>query len=216
MSITSWFDSLFSKTDSVKPMVEPVTEAPVKQEEFIPAAPAPLEGITDSTITNTSATPEEVPSTEESTAAPLDAYASLYAFASHFAEARGTLTFPQLMAQTNEATTEVFDNVPALEDDNTKPIIPNAIKPSSAHLSTEGIAKGYYVIGGVFCKERNAMRFMQQLNEWGYTKAELLLNSDINCKRVSYQRFQSRKEAEDFCKEIKIALNPGAWILAAE
>jgi nucleoid DNA-binding protein len=214
MSITSWFDSLFSKNDSVKPVapiVEPTIETADKQ-EFIPAAPAPID---------TTAKPvEPAPETAERAVVPadkpsqnLDDYAHLYAFAAHFTASRGVIVFPQ---QTVEETIPDETEGTVTPEEAAVPVLATPIKPKAAHLSTVGIAQGYYVIGGVFCKERNAKRFIRQLNEAGYAQAELLVNADINCKRVSYQRFNSRKEAEQFCKEIKNESNPGAWVLAAE
>lgn len=225
MSITSWFDSLFSKNDSVKP-VDPIVQAtpqPDDKQEFIPAPPAPVENLVDTTTKPVEATPVTVEPVITPTVTPgeantenLDAYASLYAFASHFAATRGNITFPQrpveeiIPAEPSPAVTEIPEEV------NT-PVTATPTKPSSENLfSTTGIAQGYYVIGGVFCKERNAKRFIRQLNNAGFTEAEMLLNTNINCKRVSYHRFDTRKDAELFCRDIKKEGNPGAWVLAAE
>lgn len=220
MNITSWFDSLFNTDSSVKP-TQPMTETAItEKEEFIPAPPvaaedtsatAPVEKITESSD-NSSLQTSVAPENKEET---LDMYASLYAFASHFSATRGTIFFPQPPVEAVPVEEQPLENV-ITEPTNVTPVVPKAIKPAPSHLSTEGIAQGYYVIGGVFCKERNAKRFIKQLNEAGYTQAELLLNADINCKRVSYQRFKSRKEADQFCREIKNGVNPGAWVLAAE
>lgn len=223
MSVTSWFDSLFNTDHSVKP-TQPITETAVpEKEEFIPAPPA----VVEDTLSTETTPMEELPETTEKPSAEntvpvtenkqetLDIYASLYAFASHFSATRGTIFFPQRPTET-----VLIEEQPAInsttDPTNVVPVTPKSIKPAPSHLSTEGIAQGYYVIGGVFCKERNAKRFIKQLNEAGYSQAELLLNADINCKRVSYQRFNSRKDAEQFCREIKNSINPGAWVLAAE
>ena len=218
MSITSWFDSLFSKNDSVKP-AEPTALAVPEKEEYIPAAPAPLEDTIDTATTTidtaVNATPEvsvTAAPVAESRIETLDAYAPLYAFASHFSTHRGAISFPQQPVE--EMVVE--EPTPATTTPEETTVTPVPVKRTPSHLSTLGIAQGYYVIGGVFCKERNAKRFIKQLTESGYTQAELLVNADINCKRVSYQRFNSRKEAEHFCKQIKAESNPGAWVLAAE
>lgn len=216
MSITSWFDSLFRTNASVTP-VSPIVEPTPIVEENIALTPAPSAPIEDITIAE-----NEVVSTENTSTTPpdtkaalLETYAPLYSFASHFAAARGIISFPQRPVEERLVEEEpVKVSIP--EETNVIPVTPTAIKPSSAHLSTAGIAQRYYVIGGVFCKERNAKRFIKQLNEAGYAQAELLVNVDINCKRVSYQRFNTRKDAEKFCQELKRDVNPGAWVLAAE
>jgi cell division septation protein DedD len=146
----------------------------------------------------------------------LDAYASLYAFASHFATTRGNIVFPKRPV---EAITpaEAAPSVTETTAENPAPVNVTPNKSSFENLfSTEGVEKGYYVIGGVFCKERNAKRFIRQLANAGFTEAAMLVNTDINCKRVSYHRFDTRKDAELFCKDIKKEGNPDAWVLAAE
>ena len=90
----------------------------------------------------------------------LDSQATLYAFASHFASTRGTISFPQKPVE--EVIVE--NPVTTPEETSVTPVNPTPIKPVPAHLSTAGIAQGYYVIGGVLCRERNAKRFIKQLN----------------------------------------------------
>jgi nucleoid DNA-binding protein len=204
MSIASWFDSLRNKP-SAEPQAlpavtagettaEPVAETPVPTHEE-PAAPA---------VT------EETPAQ-----AATDPYAALYAFATHFEALRGTIYFPQPPADEPVAVTE---EQPAEMAEAPAVVSRPAAKQAHSHsvLSTKGIASGYYVIGGVFCKERNAKKYLGQLQESGYEQAELLLNEDINCKRVSYQHFNSRKEAEQFCHAIQSSANPTAWVLAVQ
>ncbi|HCP94234.1 MAG TPA: hypothetical protein DIU05_09415 [Bacteroidetes bacterium] len=219
MSITSWFDSLFRTNDSVSPVAPIVEPTPIVEEKIAltpaPSAPAPTEDIS---VTENEVIVAPIESTVskaiDTKAELLDTYAPLYSFASHFAAARGIISFPQRSAEETITEEQPTINVPV--ETNVNPITPTTIKPTSNHLSTAGIAKGYYVIGGVFCKERNAKRFIKQLNEAGYAQADLLVNADINCKRVSYQRFNTRKDAEKFCQELKRDVNPGVWILAAE
>lgn len=211
MSISSWFDSIFNSSpapvqETVKPAEEPLAAA---QDSFIPPAPSVVEEtpvVTD-TIPVTTEPVVEDNATEPAESA-LDAYAPLYAFAAHFGTSRGAIYFPQQPIEVAETTpavsTETAINEPAPET-TTAPEV----------LSTKGISSGYYVIGGVFCKERNAKKFLSQLTESGYSDAELLMNESINCQRVSYKRFASRREAESFCREIKASANPGAWVLAA-
>lgn len=75
-------------------------------------------------------------------------------------------------------------------------------------------AKGYYIIGGVFCKAKNAERFYEELKAKGF-KAELLLNEKINCNRVSYQRVATYEEAVALMDSIQKNVNPEAWIYTA-
>lgn len=199
MSITSWFDSLVNKPETPAAVAElpPVITQPTIDSALVPPPPAPI----DSAVLIPVET--EIADTQSS---DLETYAALYAFASHYEQARKEMYFPQQLPEVpvEEMATEVA-------------AIPTPVVPEiPSHLNTEGIQKGYYVIGGVFCKQRNAKRFLDQLSASGHTHAELLTNTTINCKRVSYQKFNSRKEAEQFCLDIKTSSNPAAWVLAAE
>ena len=214
MSIASWFDSVFTKTT----VVENKTESPqIRSEELDP----PLISL-DTTneqeillskelsaaIINSNQLEEKV-STEK--LEHLKKYAPYFAFATHYPAARLSLYVPR---RGGEETS--FDN----NKSNTENEIPSRSDLSSAkksnHLNTEGIEKGYYVIGGVFCVDKNAARFLKSLAKNGFTGAQLLLNKHISCKRISYKRFSSKLEAENFCTQIKTTVNEDAWILAAE
>lgn len=190
MNVGSWFDSLFNKQQEAK-VITPVQEVatPPEEEVFIPAPPV------------AEVTTDTLPVTEK---IELEAYAHLYAFANHYGAARVAVYVPDPAANESVAEPE------------TEVITSYGKEPVPEHLNTDGIAKGYYVIGGVFCKERNASRFLQQLSSSGYTDAEMLMNPEIKCKRVAYKRFRQRSEAESFCNSIKSSSNPSAWILSAE
>jgi nucleoid DNA-binding protein len=214
MSISSWFDSIFNNKPTpieeiVKPAQEPVATI---QDSFIPPAPSAIEEA-PAMVETTPATTD--PIIAEETVKPvestLDAYAPLYAFAAHFGASRGAIYFPQQPVEVEKNTPEISTETATVE-----PVIPAVATPAPSVLSTKGISSGYYVIGGVFCRERNAKKFLSQLNDSGYTDAELLINESINCQRVSYKKFASRREAESFCREIKDSANPGAWVLAAK
>lgn len=74
----------------------------------------------------------------------------------------------------------------------------------------------YHVIGGVFCKEKNARKFYNKLREKGYA-AELLLNKRINCNRVSYRKLYSLEEATLLMDSLKETHeNPEAWVLTVK
>lgn len=209
MSISSWFDSLFQSKKTETPELLPVGEpaaAIARDSAIISPAPAVTAEISAPVI---NPSPEPAHTQTAVTEPAVDLYASLHVFATHFETSRGNIRFPQPPADVEELT-------PVSKNETVVPAPAPVSAPSAAVLSTSGIAAGYYVIGGVFCKERNAKKYLAQLNESGYAKAELLLNENIHCKRVSYQKFASRREAEQFCIEIKSSTNPGAWVLAAE
>jgi hypothetical protein len=73
----------------------------------------------------------------------------------------------------------------------------------------------YYIIGGVFCVERNARKYADELTHKGY-QPELLLNTGLNCNRVSYAKFPTQKEAVLFLNKIHQTENQSAWILIAK
>lgn len=91
--------------------------------------------------------------------------------------------------------------------DNGKQTIPSgSVKGSISSDST------FYIIGGVFCKQKYAMRFFHELEEKGFTP-DIIVNARINCKRVSYSKFFSRKDAEQQLRTIQTSVNADAWIL---
>lgn len=191
MSISSWFDSVFKqKPDPVTVNTDSIvlqqTEVEIAPE--LPAAPAPP------TDTITPIEPTASATTEPSVLE----YADLFAFATHIGKHRGAIYVPHTHNQTDELT-----GIEATRS-----------KPELATVSSPSIVSGYYVIGGVFCKQANAKRFLKRLKNAGYNQAELLLNEYIHCNRVSYQRFATRKEAEQFCQKLSTE-NPTAWILEA-
>lgn len=217
MSISSWFDSLFNHRTTEIPATMPTAGQvnPAEDTNFIPGAPAPVEETATVPVDSDTSIPDaHQASVEPPVENNLDLYAPLYAFAAHFETARGPMYFPQQALANTETTAPVTEPVTA----NEQPATPaeEATAPASDVLSTKGVASGYYVIGGVFCKERNAKKYLAQLNESGYNNAELLMNEEIKCKRVSYRKFTKRQEAEAFCRNIKATTNPGAWILVSE
>ncbi|MCU0440932.1 MAG: SPOR domain-containing protein [Bacteroidia bacterium] len=191
MSITSWFDSVFKQkpnpvTVNTDTVVSQQSEVEVVQE--LPAASDPT---ADTVI------PAELSANATTESSVLE-YADLYAFATHIGKHRGTIYVPHKHNQIEEIITP--------EETSTTPEL--------AKVSTQSLESGYYVIGGVFCKKANAKRFLKRLKDAGYNQAELLLNEYIHCNRVSYQRFSTKKEAEQFCKQLS-SENPSAWILEA-
>jgi len=191
MNVGSWFDSLFSKQNETKVETPVPVVAPAPKPEIVEVIPAPP--VAD-------IPQDSVPTTVE---LGLETYAHLYAFAHHYGEARAAVYVPNPNATETETPT-------------IQPEVSTETATIPEHLNTEGIARGYYVIGGVFCKERNANRFYKELASTGFVDAEMLINPDIKCKRVAYKRCNNRAEAELLCNDIKASGNPSAWILAAE
>jgi nucleoid DNA-binding protein len=195
MSIGSWFDSLFHDTTSGRMIAEPTAaKATEEPEDYIPAPPAIVEA-------------EPIVLKMDSTVAKpiesIDQYASYYAFATHYAEARQQLFFPR-PPQSDPIEDALVEEAPTIEPTSTK----------HTEVMTPETEKGYYVIGGMFCKERNALRFLKRLTDKGYNEAQLLPSKDQHCKRVSYKKFTSKAQAENYCLQIKVETNPDAWVLA--
>ncbi len=192
MSIASWFDSILNKpTEQIDSATEPA-KVNITRTVLAKANIAIVD--TNVSILDSATTIENQ---------RIDTYAALYAFAEHYQSARSSIYFPQ--------QTAAIDSV-ILPETPTEHTISET---TSTELSTVGIAKGFYVIGGVFCKNRNLKRFIQQLTSEGYTETEVLINTDINCKRVSYKKFTSHQEAEQFSKAINAKSNIQTWVLSA-
>jgi nucleoid DNA-binding protein len=192
MSITSWFDSILTKpTEQIDTAIEPAK---------VTITPTPVAKVNIAIVdTNVSLLDSATVLKNQR----IDTYAALYAFAAHYQSARSSIYFPQQQPEIDSVTFP--ETTPELTTNTT----------TSAELSTVGIAKGFYVIGGVFCKTRNLKRFIQQLTSEGYTETEILINTDINCKRVSYKKFTSHQEAEQFSKAINAKSNTQTWVLSA-
>lgn len=188
LSIGSWFDSLFHDTTSKQEIAAntPVTEEP--KEEYIPAPPAVVE--TDTTTA--------VPLIEEPVAENTDIYYAYETFAVNYANARPILYFPH-PAEEAIAASELTPEITST--------------PEAETVNTTTVETGFFVIGGMFCKERNARRFLKTLTTLGFTEAQLLPSKSENCKRVSYKKFATKRQAENYCSQIKAETNPEAWVL---
>lgn len=192
LSIGSWFDSLFHDTSSKQEIAanNPVTEEP--KVEYIPAPPAVVEMDTAASVADN--TPVEQPVTENT-----DIYYAYETFATNYASARPFLYFPHPFEETIAASELTPEIVPAPETESIS--------------STTTVETGFFVIGGMFCKERNARRFLKTLTTLGFTEAQLLPSKSENCKRVSYKKFATKRQAENYCSQIKAETNPEAWVL---
>lgn len=203
MSVGSWFDSLFAKQEPTSQTTPAPSLSLPSTPEVIPPPPS-----TDIVLTEQDSQAVSEPAAEPMVEDKLglDTYAHLYAFANHIGAARQTIYVPHQPDENIEPVITAPTETIAPVENTTVPEV----------LNTDGISRGYYVIGGVFCKERNANRFLKTLTSTGFFEAELLLNPQIKCKRVAYKRFDKRADAERLCRDIQSSGNPTAWILAAE
>jgi nucleoid DNA-binding protein len=220
LSVSSWFDSIFNDTANQQPqhISEPIAAEPAAE---INQPVESLVAVIDSTPLADATVKQEQPAaaktiqvTEEAAVPVID----YYSHAQHLALAKHNWAFPP------------SDILPIISDSLSNPEVKAPLEPALPELpgneptvkkmpsnklagKSAVIDSVYYIIGGVFCKERNAVKYYNQLKEKGY-EPEIMLNQNINCKRVSYARFRTRKEAEMMLMNIKTSENPGAWILS--
>ncbi|MFA6260044.1 MAG: hypothetical protein WC760_01135 [Bacteroidia bacterium] len=214
LNITSWFDSLFNKQEDTltvhvenlqqaeEPVVSIVPET-IEQPVLIPENPLSSDNTltTDSVSESTVAITEPIASVE-----PIEEpyVYNLENFGKSIAAAKTSFYIPVVP----ESLLPPVVVEPALEaivtdEPETNLIVPESTIAESGH---------YYIIGGVFCKKRNAEHFKAELTRKGY-HAEVLINPAIQCQRVSYASFTSRSEAEQKLREIKSGENAEAWLL---
>lgn len=188
MNITSWFDSLFHSS-STQPIPEISKQEPIviKEETYIPPPPAPIENNLVVTVdSSTIKTPiEEQPVFD------------ILSFAKNIALAKGNFVMP--ITAEEQPIVETPDN-------GKQQIVQPILKPSALTDST------FYIIGGVFCKQKYAQRFFHELEEKGFAP-EIVPNPNMNCNRVSYAKFFSRKDAERQLHSIHANINADAWLL---
>lgn len=196
--INSWFDSLIKPE---QPDVKPApAETPVPVPESpIPASPVPSE--TDSLV--------EQPQYIELEQIELKEDMRLLNLAEVFAAtgktAPGFNWQPAPLQPTDAGTISPAPELPVITNNPAE----------ETNTVTSGKTYSYHVIGGVFCKERNARRFYKKLREKGF-EAELLLNERINCNRVSYRKLSSLEEAIQLMDSLKVTENPEAWVLTVK
>lgn len=192
--INSWFDSLMKRNEPVAQKHEPVQQP--QQNEVIP--PPPVADLDTVTVLE----PAPVQANEDQQALNLaEVFAGINKTAPQYvynSDETGDTQAPLVI----EAPTV---NIPAA------PV--EVIESSSAKASGKF---SYHVIGGVFCKEKNARKFYNKLREQGF-EAELLLNTRINCNRVSYRKLSNLQEAIQLMDSLKgTSENPEAWVLTVK
>lgn len=201
LNISSWFDSLFHDTVSQQQLAAS-TNVVEDTAPYIPPAPQEVAPPEPADIKpEVVATAPETVVAEEPAATKQDLYVDYYAFAAHYPVARPTMYFPHR----EEEAPVVTELIPETED----------IVASSElkHENETAVEKGFFVIGGMFCKKHNARRFLKSITEKGYNEAQMIPSRTENCQRVSYKKFASKREAEQFCTQIRTESNPDAWVL---
>ena len=110
-----------------------------------------------------------------------------------------------------ETTDETIVVTPPSAPEEIEPVNTDIVKPAKP-LAINPSYKTYYIIAGVFCKERNARKYHTEMQNKGYS-AEVLSNEAMNCLRVSVAKFQNKAEADSFLAKVKNEINQDAWIL---
>lgn len=212
LNITSWFDSLFNKQEDTipvraenlqqaeEPVVSIVPET-IEQPVLIPENPLS----TDITLSADSVA--EIPAAVSEPIAPVEVQPYVFNmenFGKSIAAAKTSFYIPLVP----ESLLPPVIIEPAMETI----AVAEPELPLSVPESTIAVSGHYYIIGGVFCKKRNAEHFKAELTRKGY-QAEVLINPEILCQRVSYASFTNRNEAEQKLREIKSGENAEAWLL---
>lgn len=109
---------------------------------------------------------------------------------------------------TNESRVENLE-IPVIVPD----IEPTPLAESStATLKTESPGPRYYIIGGCFENESNALKFLNELKSKGYN-AELAGTTKLGHLRVCYDSFPTKQQALEYLGKIKKQEDPAAWLL---
>lgn len=183
--INSWFDSLMKPKEELRPVA---SDKPAGEE----TAPVPE--------------PAVALQEQDSLLIPAEEPAIAYDRAGMNVAEALEATVKNWPYQTVEATAETGETGSGEPAAAEVPVTPApSLTPARARYS-------YHVIGGVFCKEKNARNFFNKLKEQGF-EAELLLNTRINCNRVSYRKVYSLEEALELMDSLKATTNPEAWVL---
>ena len=204
MSLTSWFDSLFNSKSVVEVKIESTkplslnTEDTASQIQIITPEPA---------VADTSNNKIE----ETAIVTPPAEY-NILTFAENLSAAKANTTLVVISENADQVVTvdpnTTTSNIEETKEEIVAPVIKQSIKLKSSQLT---IDSSFYIIGGVFCKEKNAKRFLQQLEEKGFSP-EIIVNERVNCNRVSYAKYTSRKDAEQQLRTIHASINPDAWL----
>lgn len=125
-----------------------------------------------------------------------------------------------IIASNDESIDTLVENTPTtnetIEENNSIEIIqPETVTSENTTNVEVTNTKNYHVIGGVFCNEKNARKFYNELKKRGF-EAELLLNKKTNCNRVSYKKCSSKEEASALADSLRGVDNPEIWIFTSK
>jgi hypothetical protein len=84
-------------------------------------------------------------------------------------------------------------------------------KETYTSIESISLEKGYFVIGGCFGKKSNADKLVESLINKGYEA--MIVDQNKGLHRVSFGKYNSRKEAKKAKKEIKDTVGLSAWVL---
>jgi nucleoid DNA-binding protein len=87
-----------------------------------------------------------------------------------------------------------------------------AIVTETAVAAPTPVSAKYYIIGGCFEKEENALKFLDNLLEQGF-EAEKAGRTKHGHLRISYKSFAEKQPALSYLQKIKDEENPSAWLL---
>ena len=204
MNISSWFDSLFHSQIISEIKVAPSKPLPIDKEEiFIFSSPKE--------VLTASVNSDSINSINQKAENNLNKNEKVYdllAFAEHISAAKENTSVAGIMEIVESPAPET--SVVEEKVENVVPVFLQTSKNNSTNISTDS---SFYIIGGVFCKEKNAKMFFHQLEEKGFSP-EIIVYEKVNCNRVSYAKFYSRKEALQQLKVIQSNSNPDAWLFA--
>jgi hypothetical protein len=112
-----------------------------------------------------------------------------------------------------EKTPDVKPSVIPEKNEEPAPVITDSITPPDINTPTEVPVLDYkfYIIGGSFLKEKNAVRFKSELEQKGYA-AEVLHNEN-GFFRVAYINNPDSLAASRELQKIKTEENQAAWLL---
>lgn len=202
MNISSWFDSLFHSQTIAEIKVEPTKPVLQSKEELVIPASKEEISLTTSIVDSLNLINQQIINDSIGNIKEFD----VMAFAEHLSMAKTTPSYnvvEEIVEPTIPEPKPIEEKV-----ENVIPVIKQTVKLKATSISTDS---SFYIIGGVFCKERNAKRFLQELEEKGFTP-EIIVNERVNCNRVSYAKFASRKDAEQQLRSIHASTNPDAWL----
>ncbi len=201
MDFSSWFDSLLHSQTIPEVKVEPVKQIPIVEEAPIPTHPEELSSIP--LISDSLNQTNQV--VEDDSTINIKGY-DVLSFAKHLAAAKANTSMIGML----ENAEPIIPETKIIEEktENIVPVVSQPLKTKAVNISTDS---SFYIIGGVFCKEKNAKKFFHQLEESGFSP-EIIVNERVNCNRVSYAKFSSRKDAEHQLRTIHASTNPDAWL----